>query len=508
MKWVIILGIISLIFYSCGSSNIIQYPEPSSTDADGSFYSKKGVFQFGEKEYKADYGTITVPENRNNDKSRLIHLPVIRIHALTENVHEPLFGLSGGPGKSNMNFHPVDSLLYDHDFVIVGYRGVDGSSVLNCPEVISAFEDGGEDLLSEQSLKEIADAWKRSISHFVSLGIDLNGYTIPETVEDLEAVRKALNYKRINLISESYGTRVAYIYGLMHPEFIHRSVMISANPPGRFIYDPKITDELIKHYSSLWTKDSAMTKLCPDLASAMRKVLKNMPKKWLCFSINPGKVKIVTFALLFNRKTAAMVFDSYVAAEKGDYSGLALMSIAYDYVFPDMFVWGDLATKAMSADLDSAKIFSSFDQTDEILDSPMNKLLWEPLKYYRLPIKMIPDSLRSLKNSDVETLILSGSVDFATPAVYGKEFLPYLKNGRQIIISEAGHVGDIRYLQLDAIKSLITNYINKGIVDTSRLKYIPMNFNVSWGFPKIAKAAIGLVGLVTLLLIAGIILIF
>ena len=502
IKGVLIFLSITLITYGCGSNNVIQYPEPSNNAVSGSFISEEGEYIFGEKKYHADYGIITVPENRHNPASNFIHLPVIRIHAYVEDHQEPVFGLSGGPGQSNMIFHPVDSLLYNHDFVIVGYRGVDGSTVLNCPEVTQAFENGEEDLLSEQSLKIIGEAWVKSANRHKSLGIDLNGYTIPETIEDFEAVRKSLNYERINLISESYGTRIAYLYGVMHPKAIHRSVMIAVNPPGRFIYDPQRTDEQIKYYSELWAKDSVLAKRCPDLASTMQKVLNNMPQKWLFFSINPGKVKVVTNALLFHRNTSAMVFDSYVAAAEGDNSGLALMSLAYDYVFPDMCVWGDMATKAVSADFDSTKILSDVDQHDELLGSPMNKLLWEPMRYFHFPIEMIPDSLRSPIKSDVETLILSGNVDFSTPAENGKEFLPYLKNGKQIIMSVAGHVGDIRYLQLDATKALIADYINRGVVDTSKIKYVPMDFNVKWGFPTIAKLSLSAAGIIILLLAA------
>lgn len=508
MKRIIIFAMTTLVFYGCGSSNMIKYPEPSNSARDGDFYSKSSVYQFGGNKYNADFGVITVYENRRNAKSRLIHLPVIQIHALTEKSQEPIFALSGGPGISNMNFIPMDSLLYDHDFVIVGYRGVDGSTVLDCPEVKKAFEDGGVDLLNEQSLREIGKAWETSYNRFKNAGIDLNGYTISETVEDLEAVRKSLNYKKLNLISESYGTRVAYIYGLMYPESIHRSVMIGFNPPGKFIYDPQRTDEQIKHYSHLWSKDSIRSKQCPDLVAIIQKVLKEMPKKWLLFSINPGKVKIVTSALLFQRKTAAMVFDTFIRAEKGDYSGLALMSLMYNYVFPDMFVWGDLATKALSADFDSVKIFSVIDQSSDLFGSPMNKLLWEPLKYGQFPIEMIPNSLRTDRKSDVETLILSGSIDFSTPSEHGKEFLPHLKNGKQVIISEAGHVGDIRNLQKSVVEGLVADYFNKGIVDTSEIKYIPMDFNVSFGFPTLAKTAIGIIGVVTLLLTASIIWIF
>ena len=434
MKWILIFSAVTLIFSGCGTSSTIKYPDPAEPAHNGSFNYEKGMYQLGEKEYTADYGTITVQENRHNSSSRLINLPVIRIHALSENLKEPVFGLSGGPGMSNMVFHPIDSLLKEHDFVIVGYRGVDGSAILDCPEVSEAFKNGEDDLLSEQSLQIIGEAWERSFNRLQSLGIDLNGYTIPETVEDLETVRKAFNYNRINLMSESYGTRIAYIYGLMHPGIINRSVMIACNPPGGFIYDPERTDEQIIFYSGLWAKDSSLVKKSPDLAATMRKVLRNMPGKWFLLTINPGKVKIVTFAMLFHRTTAAMVFDSYIAAENGDYSGLALMSLAFDFIFPDMGIWGDMAAKAVTADFDSAKIFSIIEYEDQILGSPMNKIMWEPMKYFHIPFEMIPDSLRIPSETYVETLILSGNLDFSTPAENGTEFLPYLKKGRQVII--------------------------------------------------------------------------
>jgi len=36
-------------------------------------------------------------------------------------------------------------------------------------------------------------------------GVDLAGYTIAETIDDMEAARVALGYDRINLMGESYA---------------------------------------------------------------------------------------------------------------------------------------------------------------------------------------------------------------------------------------------------------------------------------------------------------------
>ena len=87
----------------------------------------------------ADCGTLVVPENRHEAHSRLIALPVTRIHARTAATREPVFRLQGGPGLTNMHFPDASRFAGDRDVVLVGYRGVDGSSVLDCPEADSAI---------------------------------------------------------------------------------------------------------------------------------------------------------------------------------------------------------------------------------------------------------------------------------------------------------------------------------------------------------------------------------
>ena len=90
-------------------------------------------------QYAADCGTLVVPENRADPGSRLIALPVTRIRAKSEESKEPVFFLTGGPGQSNMEFEIASRYTADRDLVLVGYRGVDGSVRLDCPEVESAL---------------------------------------------------------------------------------------------------------------------------------------------------------------------------------------------------------------------------------------------------------------------------------------------------------------------------------------------------------------------------------
>ncbi len=336
-------------------------------------------------------------------------------------------------------------------------------------------------------------------------GVDLSWYTIQSVVEDLEVARVRLGYERINLLSESYGTRIAQLYADLHPERLKRSAMIGVNAPGRFVWEPEMVDAQIEHYGRLWAKDKTACTRTPDLAATMRHISHNMPRHWLFFPIDAGKVNTMAFVLFFTRNTSAMVFDAYVAAEHGDASGLALMSLAYDLFVPKSFVWGDFFAKGGSVDLDLGRDYATeLRAPNSIIGSPISLLIWPSLSKAWTPTKLPPD-LSKVHSTDVETLLISGSVDFSTPAEYAtNELLPSLKNGTQVILSEMEHVGDLWGIQPKATKRLLTSFYDTGLADDSLYEYSPMNFKVSLGFPMFAKILLGSGLLLVIGLILGI----
>src|SRR5213080_3474150 len=133
--------------------------------------------------YRADCGTLVVRENRHKADSRLIALPVTQIRARFANPGAPIFRLQGGPGITNMTFPDAGRFADKHDVVLVGYRGVDGSVKLDCPEVASAREHA-RDFLSEKSYRADAAAFKACAHRLRDAGVDLAGYTLPERVDD------------------------------------------------------------------------------------------------------------------------------------------------------------------------------------------------------------------------------------------------------------------------------------------------------------------------------------
>jgi len=485
----LIIAIITLclLIICCKDKPRLILPEGSVA---GTITLTPCVFETKSGRYNADCGNLIVQESEHKIDSRLIALPVIRVHATDGESAEPIFYLAGGPGQSNMDFKPPDELLVNHDFVLVGYRGVDGSVKLDCPEVNRAIKGVGGDLLSAPSLSGLSTAFRQCADRIKAEGIDLNAYTMIDVIRDLEAARNKLEYDRINLLSQSYGTRIAQIYAYQHPDIIHRSVMIGVNPPGRFVWEPDTIDRQIEYYGLLCAHDSACNSQTSDLIRTLRNVIRKMPRRWYIFPIDKGKVKVITFALLYHRNTAAMVFDTYFAAEKGDPSGLALMTLAYNFMFPSMITWGDLAAKALSADFNSTRNYATeMDPPNSIIGSPFSKLLWSLGDW---PTAPIPEEYRKTQYSNVETLMVSGSIDFSTPAVFAaKELLPKLPNGKQVILAEMGHTGDLWKVQPAATIHMLKSFYDTGIADNSLYTYAPMEFGVTWGFPKIAKIAVG-----------------
>jgi pimeloyl-ACP methyl ester carboxylesterase len=493
-KWQIaicaaIFSVLILSQAACGGAKEAAIMVPEGAQAGDLVGMDACIYEVDDLEYEAECGTLIVPENREVPGSQLIGLPIIKVLATGTLSAEPIFWLAGGPGGTNMNFTHLDGLVDNHDIVMVGYRGVDGSVVLDCPEVTKAWRGTGGDLFSDESLRNIGESFRLCAEEWRAKGVDLDGYNLPGVVEDLEDARVALNYPWVNLLSGSYGTRVAMFYAALYPESVYRSVMTAVNTPGHFVWEPETLDEQIEYDASLCAQDSGCSARTDDLAETMRNVTDNMPDRWLFIRINPGKVRVLTHFLLYHRRSSATVYDLYLAAEEGDPSGLALMSVMYDLIWPGMITWGEWASKGI-IDYDPNRDWvAAMDPPDSIIGSPVSLVSGGSGKFGdSWPQISVPEVFLEPPASDVETLMVSGSIDFSVaPQWATDELLPLLPNGHQVILSEFGHTSDFWGLQPEATVHLLTTFYDQGVVDDSHYTYQPMDFQVDWGWPTQAK---------------------
>ena len=455
--------------------------------------------------YDADCGTLVVPENRADPGSRLIAVPVTRIRATSERPAEPIFRLEGGPGITNMEFPKASRFARDHDVVLVGYRGVDGSVRLDCPEVDSALGHS-TDLLGRKSFRAYADAFGQCAERLAGEGVDLTGYGLTQQVEDMEAVRRALGYERIDLVSESAGTRTALIYGWRHPQRIHRSVMIGVNPPGHFLWKQRATDEQLGRYAALCARDDGCSGRTDDLAASLARTAADMPDRWLFLPIDEGSVRIFSFYGLMESTSAAaplsgpLALDAWLSADEGDASGFWLQSLMGDLA-PLPFVWGQYASAARP-DAGAAREYFAADRKDRgrNLGWAATAFAWGGgLLADSWPAAPDEDEYSRVRRSEVETLLIGGRLDFSTPPQAAtRELLPYLEEGKQIVLP-FGHTIDFWDSQPDAGTRLITTYLADGTVDDSLYEARPIDFTPVMTLPTIAKIVAGtLAGLVVL----------
>ena len=128
---------------------------------------------------------------------------------------DPLFLIAGGPGTSAVDLYtssagPFDRVRRDRDIILVDQRGTGRSHRLDC--------DYGDQNIFERIDEIEVGAANIKCRDELSKNADLRMYTTSVAVRDLEHVRQALGYERINLYGNSYGTRVAQHYARRYPK--------------------------------------------------------------------------------------------------------------------------------------------------------------------------------------------------------------------------------------------------------------------------------------------------
>ncbi|HEX5708738.1 MAG TPA: alpha/beta fold hydrolase, partial [Pyrinomonadaceae bacterium] len=183
---------------------------------------------------RARCGTYEVFENRDARVGRKISLKVVVLPATgAERAPDPYFYIPGGPGSSAVEDAPgvaqeLTKIRERRDLVFLDQRGTGGSNPLNCP----LFDPADIQSYLEAFLPLEATRRCRTL---LEPKADLKLYTTPFAADDMNEVRAALGYERINLYGASYGTRAALVYMRRHPASVRTATLHGVLP----------TDELI-----------------------------------------------------------------------------------------------------------------------------------------------------------------------------------------------------------------------------------------------------------------------
>ena len=131
---------------------------------------------------------------------------------------DPIFYLAGGPGDAATEDAAKGqqfpySLSENHDLVFVDQRGTGGSNRVLIPDNQLDFTG-----LPPEEIDAKAKAWVAKVLQEIDM--DPRFYTTSVAMDDLDEVREALGYDKVNLYGYSYGATAAQYYLRQHGDHV------------------------------------------------------------------------------------------------------------------------------------------------------------------------------------------------------------------------------------------------------------------------------------------------
>ncbi len=439
-KLLIVFGALLISFKLCAQVYHYQTGKVVPVSKPGQIVWRSGVFNG----YNANFGTLLVKENSNNKKSRLIHIPVVQIPQIgTDTALTPLYILYGGPGESN--FRPeliFFDILKKRSLVLVGYRGVDGSSKLDC-NCLSNFlvnYNYSDTLFKKQYLATV----NKCIDSLISQNIDINGYSIDEVANDIAMVANLLDHKKISLLAYSYGTMVAQQFNEKYAELSDKLLLLGARPIGEFGFYADIYEQQINKLVTEYLLNVFNNKLSKPVFDSI--IFANT-------GFNPIKYQLFFFSKLYSNSGAFELFNAINNATNNNFKPIVNQYNLFYKTYPGSVVLFDMIIKKQGYGLKNHNNPANnyYSGITHFLNTWYNPL------FCGLSKKSAVDS----KLYSTKVLIINGQHDVASPPQLVEHLiLPYYYNAEYKVIDKATHL-ELFFSSKAFVDSLIIDFFNK-----------------------------------------------
>jgi pimeloyl-ACP methyl ester carboxylesterase len=397
----------------------------------------------------AKCATYEVWEDRQAKAGRRIRLDIAIIPARARaRDADPIVVLAGGPGQGAVSLasqvNPLFSRLNDsRDIVLVDQRGTGNSNPLDCddeeqPGLQSLFEDALPEALIAKCLAR--------------LDADPRLYVTSIAVEDLDEVRGALGYEKVNLWGGSYGTRVALEYLRRHSERVRSVVLDGVAPanmklPLSFVGDG---DAALQRLLEACEKEERCVRVYPNLRETISLVRSQLarrpanvaiedPRTGARETINVNENVFLSglFRPLYVAELASLLPFGVFAAAQGDFNPLLAQNLEFADDIAENLSIGMHLSVICAEDIpritpeDLAKLSGSFFGRALVDDFIKACKVW--------PHGEVPPDFYEPVRSEVPVLILSGGIDPATPPRHGAQVAATLPNAKHLVAPQIGH---------------------------------------------------------------------
>lgn len=421
---------------------------------------------------EARCGKLAVPENPADPRSGNILLHVAVVPALNRRAaSDPLFVLAGGPGQAATDFYVSLAAAFariqrDRDIVLLDQRGTGGSQALDCdyPEDEELADLGPEQIRAETRRCLEALAGRPAY------------YTTSLAVRDLDAVRRALGYGRINLYGISYGTRVAQHYLRRFPHHTRSMILDGVLPPQQILGTDSslIAERALERIFARCQAEAACAGAFGNPQARFRELLGEIGRTPADVAFaDPVSGSVIRAPFRLAHLQSAVRLLSYSpdraallpllldeAVRRHNLAPLAAQAHMVSEGVAEALSYGMHHSVVCSEDapfFETARIDRrALEQT--YLGTAQLDGLTEICKVW--PRGPMDADFHAPLASDVPVLLLSGSADPVTPPAYAERARASLGNSRHIVLEGQGH----GQLAVGCVPRLMSEFIAAGTV--------------------------------------------
>lgn len=424
--------------------------------------------------YGAECGELTVKENPADANSNDVSVAILRLPAISPVPDaDPLFLIQGGPGGSSIDMASqmhgfFADVRKNRDLVFVDQRGTGKSNPLRCEQLTPDDLKLPEVAQTEKYLalmKSCAEKYKTNAAF----------YTTPYAVQDLDAVRSALGYSKINLWGGSYGTRVALEYARRYPQQARTIILDGVAPvsialPKYFARDAMAALVAVNNECLMQTDCATEFGDIVQKAETVLQRLNELQAKGEPLEIRyehprnqqsetlrltPRTFSSLLFMSLYSRDLTVLLPRAISFAEKADYRLLAALSALSSEQAQLMNITEGMRYSVICNEDWPLLSASDIEQSAPFFGVPFVKemqpicALWPKAELpadYWLPIK-----------SDVPALLLSGKHDPVTPEVWAQSVAEHLPNATKLSAAGGNHSISIE----GCVPQLIAQFIER-----------------------------------------------
>jgi pimeloyl-ACP methyl ester carboxylesterase len=395
-------------------------------------------------------GVLEVPEDRDAPEGAKIGLRVAEVPALNRTSKAaPLFLLAGGPGQSAVDLYTSVAAAFalihrDHSVVMVDQRGTGGSAPLACD-----YPDDWQS--TDEDIARIRAATSACLAKF---GPRVRNYTTSVAVQDLDAVRRALGFREIDLYGSSYGTRVAEVYMRRYPAAVHAVILDGVIDPERALGPDTPLDgeralyRIIARCEESQACAEAYRSLPQDLAALRKRfgpetvsVTLSDPSTGALVSVpfNRGMLGAALRFLSYSGAQAALLPELIHEGAQGRLAPLAAQALMMGRQIGEQLASGMQNSVICSEDVPYFELDAGARQRLEATYQGVTQLDALRVICGIWPRGPVDPDLHAPLRSEIPTLLLSGEDDPVTPPDAADRAARGLTRHRSLLLAGEGH---------------------------------------------------------------------